>query len=130
MSLIMIETTVVMPPPPIPAKACIHALACYSKTSLGRLYSCSNQLVHISRQSTEKASNPEGGVREKETGFPPKNITKFAIQRLEGCQCQKIAASWIQSVPTTAVTGTQDSTHAVDIQDELFSDWRSLPIRP
>lgn len=63
-SLIIIDTTVLIPPPPMPANACVSCqrprLYFFSST-----HSCSNELVHVPGKAAEEAPNAKDRISEQ-----------------------------------------------------------------
>ena len=89
-SLIRIETTVVMPPPPTPAN--IYESLSETPLNIHRYsHPCSYQLAHISGQTTKEASKAKYCIREEECRFPPKYITELSVQWLERSEGKEVA---------------------------------------
>ena len=90
MSLIMMETTVVIPPPPIPANA-LNRGQIYSKHPLGITNSCRYEFIHISGQAAEETPKTEYSIAEEKCRLSAKNIAHFAVERLERRQSDEIS---------------------------------------
>ena len=90
----MIDTTVVMPPPPIPANAYADGSATHLRyVASSRTHSCSNEFIHIPCKPTKETSEPEDGITKQECCFAAKDIAKPAIQWLKGGQREEVTVS-------------------------------------
>lgn len=60
--------------------------------AIAQTYTSGNQLIDIAGQSAKEASQSKNGICREKTSLATKDITQFAVQRLEGSQSQEVGS--------------------------------------